>query len=131
MIAQAVNERNGKLISFEVSYPIYYEALMRIQNNQITNTVLYNMNFLEAPHSRIILHKLDFVFVGGRKSEYDEYVKLLMPYMSIHGMIAIDDVLAFPEKTEGLYAYIQDNHYQQTTHTLSDQDGVMVIQRLS
>lgn len=126
-IHNLIQKRNGNLKTFEISFPSYQEALENFQKFQAYNIQSYNYNFNKIPIKRLINHKIDFVFIDARKSDYLRYLRKLYPYLSSNGHIIFDDVIKFRHKMEWLYRFIEKNQLEYQIHQIDKDDGILYL----
>lgn len=102
-----MQQRWGKLYSFEISYPWYREGRYHAIASQSHNLISYPYNVLQVPIEKFIPQgKLDFVFIDWQKSEYGAYLAKVADMCSDKTVIVIDDVIKYHHKLSSLYRYL-------------------------
>ena len=124
LIACQVHKWWGQIVSFEISYPSYHQALQYMSQWWVTNTSLYHLDFLKVDLSLYLTHPLDFVWIDGQKSQYPSYIIKVLPYLSPGAICVLDDVVQYPQ-TQDRIRQIADQHgYYYHIVSLSDGDGL-------
>lgn len=126
-IASLIKEWQGQLISFEVSYPAYLEALLHIKDVQLTNITLYPCSILTNDVTKFVPRKADFFFVDGQKNQYGQYLQDLEPIQAQESQIVIDDVIKFRNKLDWLYEYLEKKQITYQILPMEAGDWIMVI----
>lgn len=100
--AEAIQQQSGKIITIEQNPKKIKRAQKNFQNAQITDTV-----FIKEGNAIQILTELkldkkyrnffDFVLIDADKENIIEYFNLILPMVSIGGVIITDNML-YPEK---------------------------------
>lgn len=126
-IASLIKEWQGQLISFEVSYPAYLEALLHIKDVQLTNITLYPCSILTNDVTKFVPKKAGFFFVDGQKNQYGQYLQELEPIQAQESQIIIDDVIKFRDKLHWLYEYLEKKQITYQIFPMEEGDGCMVI----
>jgi len=126
-IASLMKERNGQVISFEVSYPAYLEALTHIKESNTHNITLYPFDITTSDVRKFVPKKCDFFFIDWQKSQYWLYLEKVQEIKWENSQIIIDDVVKYHNKLEQLYEYLQKKQINYTILPMEDGDGVMVI----
>jgi predicted O-methyltransferase YrrM len=126
-IASRINQWNGNITSFEISYPAYKEWLNNIDHNNIYNIKTYNLDFTSVDISKIIWGKLDFVFIDAMKKQYLTYFQMLIPYLKKWSIVLFDDVIKFKDKINTLYWFFKNNQLNYKIFKLDDDDGVLIV----
>lgn len=123
-----INQRWGKLYSFEISYPGYREGRYNTIASQSYNLVSYPYNVLQVPIEKFIPENtVDFVFIDWQKAEYGAYLAKVADMCSDKTVIVIDDVIKYHHKLTLLYEYLQKKQINYTILPLDQDDGVMII----
>lgn len=116
----------GEIISREISYPHYWQALLHTKYYPTTRIFLWN--FCQYHHDTILRKKwYDMVFIDGRKSETLLYLKKLCPYIHNTTRIIIDDVIKFKEKMIDCYNFLDKNNIEYTIEKIDKDDGILII----
>lgn len=126
-IASIIDQRNGILKSFEISHPTYMSALRHQRQAHITNAIIYQNDFLGVPLERLITKPLDFVFVDAAKAHYHLFMEKIFPFCSPTATIVCDDVVAFSNKVDPLYARLDQHHLSYEVVEAETGDGLLVI----
>ena len=126
-IASEINNRWGKIIWLEISFPSYKTALSNINHSWLTNINLYNMDFMEFPINKLIINKLDFVFIDAMKKQYLDYLYLILPFMAKNSIIIMDDVIKFKHRMNQLYIFLEKNQINYSLNKIDDDDGIITI----
>ena len=118
---------NWEIISREISYPHYRQALINSKSYKNINIYLWNFCLYELDN---ILKKwyYDMIFIDGRKSETLTYLKKLLPYIHNNSHIIIDDVIKFKWKMKDCYDFLDKNNISYKLHKLDDDDWILIIQ---
>lgn len=120
------HHHSGSIISWEISYPHYYQAIQNTRNYHGIKLLLGN--FCHYPvENYLIPEKYDMAFIDGRKSETLLYLKILAPYLQKTTHIIIDDVIKFKSKMEDCYNFLDKNKIHYTVDQLDEDDGVLII----
>ena len=122
-----VHTREGKITSFEVSYPAYQEGLENIKQSHCYNIVWYPYDVRQAPIKKLVHAPVDFIFIDGQKSQYGEYMEIIEKISSPHTVIVIDDVIKYHNKLSSLYWYLQKKQMNYKILKLEPDDGIMII----
>ncbi len=119
-------DRQGELISREISYPHYRQALQHTQ--QYKNTTILLGNFCKY-NCDMFLKKsyYDMVFIDGRKSETLQYLTILAKYIHEYTHIIIDDVIKFKSKMQDFYDFLDKNNISYYIEQLDEDDGILII----
>ncbi len=128
VLKSAINTHHhkGSIISREISYPHYYQAIQNTSNYKEITLLLGN--FCSYPIEKYLNNgNYDMVFIDGRKSETLQYLKLLAPYLQTTTHIIIDDVIKFKSKMEDCYNFLDKNNIHYTVNQLDEDDGVLLI----
>lgn len=126
-IASLIKERGWQLISFEVSYPAYLEALLHINEAKLTNITLYPCDILTNDVIKLVSRKGDFFFIDGQKNQYGKYLKELEPIQAEENQIIIDDVIKYHDKLDWLYGYLKKKQITYQILSMEPGDGIMLI----
>ena len=126
-IASLIKEWWGQLISFEVSYPAYLEALLHIKDMQLTNITLYPCSILTNDVTKFIPKKADFLFVDGQKNQYGDYLEKLESIQAKENQVIIDDVIKYHDKLDWLYGYLEKKQISYEILPMEAGDGIMII----
>lgn len=119
-------EHHWSILSWEISYPHYYQAIQNTRNYSWVKIMLWN--FCHYPLERYIQSwYYDMVFIDGRKSETLEYLKILSPYLQTTTHIIIDDVIKFKSKMIDFYNFLDMNDIFYTIEHLDEDDGILII----
>ena len=120
------HKHSGSIISWEISYPHYYQALQNSKSYQGTTLLLWN--FCSYPLEKYLQPwYYDMVFIDGRKSETLLYIKLLSPYLKTTTHIIIDDVIKFKSKMQDCYDFLDKYQIHYEIEQLDDDDGILII----
>lgn len=128
VISNIIKQWGWKLISFEISYPAYKEYLYNINNFWISNINIYNTDFLKTPIQKLLLSKLDFVFLDAQKKDYLNYFKLITPFLNNNCILIFDDIIKFKHKLNNLYLFFEKNQLYYKIFSLDHDDGVIMLQ---
>jgi len=126
-IGWVINIREGKITSFEISYPAYQEGLQNSKEAHCYNSISYPYDVLYAPIKKLVPGSVDFIFIDGQKSQYGEYLEIVEKFRSPHTVIVIDDVIKYHNKLSSLYWYLQKKQMKYEILQLEPDDWVMVI----
>lgn len=126
-IAWEINNWWGKIIGLEISFPSYKTALSNINLSWLNNINLYNMDFMEFPIDKLIINKLDFVFIDAMKKQYLDYLYLILPYMAKNSVIIMDDVIKFKHRMNQLYLFLDKNQINYSLNQIDEDDGIITI----
>ncbi|MFA5747670.1 MAG: class I SAM-dependent methyltransferase [Candidatus Absconditabacterales bacterium] len=127
VIASIINERGGKLYSFEIGYVAYLEALSNFLKSNLTNILLYPFDFGKIDIKKFFKDHLDFVFVDGQKSQYGNYMQNIENALNQETIIVLDDVIKYHNKLNTLYGYLQKKQINYKIFQIEHDDGVMLI----
>lgn len=127
-IANDINQRWWHIIGLEISYPSYKTALSNINKSWLNNISLFNMDFNEFPLDKILVNKLDFVFIDAMKKQYLDYLRIILPFMSNNSVIIMDDVIKFKFRMNELYLFLEKNQINYSLNQIDEDDGVIMIQ---
>ena len=125
-----MQERNGQVISCEVSYPAYLEALLHIKEANARNITLYPFNILTSDVRKLVPGKCDMLFIDGQKNQYGAYMERLEEVKAENSLIIIDDVIKYHDKLESLYEYISKKQINYQILPMEEGDGIMVIESI-
>ena len=100
--AEAIQQQSGKIITIEQNPKKIKKAQKNFQNAQITDTVLIKegnaMQILtELKSDKKYKNFFDFVLIDADKENIIEYFNLILPMVSVDGVIITDNML-YPEK---------------------------------
>ena len=126
-IASLIKKRNWQIISFEVSYPAYLEALLHIKEVQLTNITLYPCDILTNDVRKFVPKKADFFFIDGQKNQYGDYLEQLEPIHAEENQIIIDDVIKYHNKLDWLYGYLEKKQITYEIFPMEEGDGILLI----
>lgn len=130
-IAHTVQQRNGRLISCEVSLPSYRFVRRIMHENNVHNTTIYHGDATRIQRESILApESIDFVFIDGTKREYYLYIQIVRPFVKKWGYIICDDVIQYQNKVGDLLSYITQQWGTHETVQLDDHDGLLVVRRL-
>lgn len=116
----------GSVISWEISYPHYYQALQHTEEKY--GVSIYLWNFCLYPLEKILKYwHYDMVFIDGRKSETLMYLRLLAPYLQTTTRIIVDDVIKFKSKMIDFYNFLDSNKIPYEINPLDSDDGILII----
>lgn len=119
-------QRQGEIISREISYPHYRQALQHTHEYKSITLLLgnfckYNCDMFLKKSS------YDMVFIDGRKSETLEYLTLLRHYIHQDTHIIIDDVIKFKSKMQDCYNFLDKHQIPYQVEQLDKDDGILII----
>lgn len=101
-IARTLAPWEGRLISFEISYPSYHKARTILADEWITNAALYHHNIDTVDLDAHLYRRVDFAFIDAHKESYSNYFLRLLPYLDDQAVILFDDVEQYASKVDGL-----------------------------
>lgn len=128
-IGKQIQQRNGNIVSFEISSPAYRENYIKCKEKNLNNTTLYNIDILQSDVSKILWpQRFDFGFIDAQKAEYADYFTTLLPFFTSGATIVFDDVIAFASKVRPLYKMLTAQKHHYDIIPLSDGDGVCKVQ---
>ncbi|HCB51652.1 TPA: hypothetical protein DEP21_03700 [Patescibacteria group bacterium] len=122
-----MKERNGQVISFEVSYTAYLEALMHIKEVGLGNITLYPFDITTSDVRKFVPEKCDFFFIDGQKNQYGIYLEKIEDIKEEKSLIILDDVIKYSIKLDTLYGYLQKMQINYQILPMEEGDGIMVI----
>ena len=104
--AEAIQQQSGKIITIEQNPKKIKKAQKNFQNAQVTDTILIKEGSALQILTELKLDKkyrnfFDFVLIDADKENIIEYFNMILPMVSIGGVIITDNML-YPEK------YIQE-----------------------
>lgn len=126
-IASIIQKRNWQIISFEISYAGYLQALQHIKSAWATNITLYPFDFTTIDVRKCVTRKCDFVFVDGQKSQYDVYMWKIENIVDENSTIVLDDVIKYKTKLDKLYEYLAKKQINYQVLPMEEGDGIIVI----
>jgi len=126
-VASLINKWQGKIYSFEISYPAYLEWLSN--TSSVKNLVLYPFDFTKAKSQKLVYNQLDFIFIDWQKKQYIDYIKNLENKIWPETMIVLDDVIKYHSKLSKLYEYLSKKQIHYKILQLEEDDGIMVIEK--
>ncbi len=125
-IAKKIHARDGKLISWEVSYPSYMKALYTYYSTWLSNIVLNYGDFIKFPLDSLT-HEIDFLFIDAEKSFYLEYYLKCKPYLASWATVIFDDIIKYKKKSLQLITYLDTQHIKYKIIQLTNDDGILVL----
>ncbi len=130
VIAKAIESTGWIIITFEVSYPSYMEALSNFRKyNQIHNITAYNIDPLTINlHNLFANKKIDFLFIDAIKRDYLKFYEKFLPFLSNNAIVIFDNIFKFKDKLDSLYIYLEKNQINYQLFPI-DGDGIMVIKQ--
>ncbi|MDR2190434.1 MAG: class I SAM-dependent methyltransferase [Candidatus Peribacteria bacterium] len=100
VIANTLEAWGGKIVSFEIGYPAYLEALKNIKEAKVRNILLYPFDITALYLEKFFAEKFDFVFIDAQKSQYGDYMQKIQPYLCPETTILLDDVIKYQNKLD-------------------------------
>ena len=129
-IADSIEAIGGTVLSLEISIPSYEKAVANVAIAQSPNIEIKNIDALEYIPN--IKQTFDVIFIDAQKKYYLDFLKLSLPLLNKNGLIIIDDVLKFKEKTANLNDYVMTS--KSVNHVIiptDADDGIMLISKAS
>lgn len=127
MISGEIASYNGIVYTFEIWYRDYLSAWNNFHHANAYNVISYHADFLAVDLAKLIVGKIDMIFVDGRKNQYKEYILRVSDFVAPDGIIVIDDAIKFAHKTSSLYDFLSENQIEYELHKLDEDDGIIVI----
>jgi len=109
VIAQTIQDWNGIITTFEVSYLSYMEALENFHNFKQYNITAYNVDPLLINLKKIFTKKIDFLFIDAVMKLYLNFYLKFEDLMENNCIILLDNVVKFKSKTIPLYKFLEKN----------------------
>ncbi len=128
VISQTIQQRWGRLTSFEISYPAYLEAMKNLQNADCKNVVLYPFDINELSLEKFFSQKFDAAFIDAQKSQYGDYLQKIRQYLEPENTLLLDDVIKYQNKLAWLYEFIEKKQINYKIFDTEPGDGVMLIE---
>jgi len=125
-IASLINKWQGKIYSFEISYPAYLEWLYN--TSLVKNLILYPFDFININPKKLVYNHIDFIFIDWQKKQYIDYIKNLENKIWPETIIVLDDVIKYHSKLSKLYEYLSKKQIFYKILQLEPDDGIMLIQ---
>lgn len=127
-MSNIINSRWWRLISFEISYPSYKQALKNISSMSVNNFTIYNLDFALTPLNKLIKRwELDFVFIDAMKKDYLRYYLKLRQFMAKNCIVIFDDVIKYSIKMKNLYRFLEKNQMNYKLLKLDEDDGIIIV----
>lgn len=127
-MSNIIKRRWWRLISFEISYPSYKQALKNITSMSVNNFTIYNLDFALTPLNKLIERsKLDFVFIDAMKKDYLRYYLKTVPFMSKNCIVIFDDVIKYSIKMKNLYRFLEKNQLNYEILQLDQDDWIIIV----
>ena len=128
IIWQTISNWWGTLISFEISYPAYLEALKNIEKAEINNVVLYPFDINEISLEKFFSQKFDAAFIDAQKSQYGDYLQKIRSHLALENTLLLDDVIKYQNKLGKLYQFLKKKQINYEIFDTEPWDGVMLIE---
>ena len=130
VIAKQIGKRDGKLTTFEISYPSYNEALANFYNFQQYNITAYNIDPLLINLKNIFRNKkIDFLFIDAVMKLYLDFYLKFEDLLENNAVILLDNVVKFRSKTTPLYEFLEKNQIDYKIFLIPPNDWVMVFNK--
>ena len=128
IIANTVSSytKYGRIDSWEISYPHYWQALLTIRK-YTSNTTIYLGNVCHITREKYTTQQYDMVFIDGRKSETLLYLKKLRHNIHENTLIIVDDVIKFKNKMTDRYEFLDKYNIEYNIHQLENDDGIITL----
>ena len=130
VIAKQISKRDGKLTTFEISYPSYNEALANFYNFQQYNITAYNIDPLLINLKNIFCNKkIDFLFIDAVMKLYLDFYLKFEDLLENNAVILLDNVIKFRSKTIPLYEFLEKNQIDYKIFLIPPNDWVMIFNK--
>jgi len=129
VIAKKVEQRNGVLTTFEVSYPSYMEALENFHNFQQYNITAYNLDPLLINLKKFFSKKIDFLFIDAVMKLYLDFYLKFEDLLENNAVVLLDNVVKFKSKTISLYEFLEKNQIDYKIFPIPPNDGLMMFKK--
>jgi len=126
VLASALLDPNGKVISFEKSMTRYAQWVENIAASGLGNRISFSCGDVAQLSDRIPA-AIDFAFVDGMKRETKSYIDLLYPRLRNGGVMIVDDVIKFEEKMDGFREHLDTLGIRYSLLPIDEDDGVILI----
>ena len=127
-MAQQIASWGGKVVSFEIGYAAYLQALKNIKWAKVRNCILYPFDIREIVWERFFFQKFDFVFIDAQKSQYGDYLQYIQRYLYPENTLLLDDVIKYQNKLSSLYSFLEKKQIDYQIFSTEPGDGVMLIE---
>ena len=117
----------GMIYSFEISLNAYLHLLSNLNHFKEYLPVIkpFNIDFLSYPSRHLPL--FDFIFIDAQKSLYVNFLKKSISHLKPGWIIIIDDVGAFPTKTDRLWNYLKQTNLNFEMLPAEQNDKLLII----
>lgn len=127
IIANTLKQRGWHLYTFEVSLPQYKKCIHNLSQYKVWNTTCYHYDIIQFGLKKFVYEKVDFAFVDAQKSNYHNFVDILLPIMNTGSTIICDDCIQYHTKIKPLYTYLEKKQIFYQTKQLDANDWIMII----
>lgn len=117
----------NKIISREISYPHYYQALENTKASKHIKIFLGNFLSYELTSYIWAQDNYDLIFIDGRKSETLDYLNKLSSILQTTKYIIVDDAIKFKHKMRSCYSFLDKNDISYTIEKIDSDDGLLII----
>ena len=140
-LADAVEPFGGHVTSIDLSTPAHNAAVKNVQDAEISNVTLIHANakdVMQNLYEKKIQNTppdkgeggFNLIFIDARKGDYPIFWELAKPLLAEDGLVIIDDVIKFPEKTQAFHEHMAtETEYEQVIIPVDGDDGVMLVQQ--
>jgi len=116
---------SGKIVSYEISEVAHLEAVKNTKKMGLENFVILRLGDVLEKTPR---EKFNLIFIDGHKRKYAEFFALAKKVLQPNGLIVVDDVIKFREKTKSFYAMLEKNkNWERIIIPVDGDDGVMLL----
>jgi len=128
-LADAMEQNGGKMFTCDVSEPSFLQAVENIKTLGLDSIV--EMQFGDAKEIfKESTKSFDIIFIDARKKHYHIFWELAKKMLNENGLIIIDDVIKFPEKTQEFHDTMEkEKDWEKVIIPVDGDDGVMLVQK--
>lgn len=125
IIADKLEQWNGKLITGDVSEPSLLSAKTNAKACNITNIEFRFGNILETIHSSD--GPFDYIFIDAQKSWTHKFFIFASSLLAENGIIIVDDTKKFPDKMKSFHNHIAREKNLWHFFTIPETDDAIMV----
>ncbi len=128
-MAEAAKKTDTKVHTIDHSKPTFEQAKNNLEETGLSECVIFHFgDAVEVISEMPASQQFDFVFVDGEKASYLNFWNAIENRLLNGAVVVFDDMMAFPQKTQAFYEFIQTaDGVDQLLIPIDGDDGILLV----